>query len=192
MTQHDATVLRCSGLCAVVLLVVLTAALQAPTVSHMRRGVEERGPIAAWLITSRGQFREPGAARAWTVDTFLETLQEETGWAPARTTYARWESGAARPEPENLERVVRFYAARGIPGPGALPEPASEQADLIAAIKAQTAAMVALVEELKLSRQAQVSATDVAFQALGALGRSPDPRETRLDTEPEAHAGTGR
>lgn len=159
----------------------------------MRRGTEERGPIAAWLITSRGQFREPGASRAWTVDTFLETLRRETGWSPARTTYARWESGAARPEPENLARVVAFYEARGIPGPDAVTnEPANEQADLIAAIKAQTEAMVALVEELRLSRQAQVTATDVAFQALGALGRSPDPRETPLGTEPEAHAGTGR
>lgn len=103
----------------------------------MRRGIEERGPIAAWLITSRAQFREPGAKRSWTVEQFLATLQEEVGWAPTRTTYARWESGAARPDPENLRRVEEFYAARGIEPhdvPVASPVASDTQAGLAALI----------------------------------------------------------
>lgn len=120
----------------------------------MKRAIDERGPIAAWLIRCRAQFREPNAERTWTVATFLAAA--DTGWAPTRTTYARWESGATRPEPENLRRVEAFYAGRGIDGPaGPLAATgATEPADaLIAAISAQTAAITALVAELQRERE---------------------------------------
>lgn len=113
----------------------------------MKRSIDERGPIAAWLIRSRAQFREPNAQRTWTVDDFLAALKADMGWAPVRTTYARWESGATRPEPENLRRVEAFYAARGV-GPEVPPAPTGDTetpADLIAALNAQTMAIKDLV-----------------------------------------------
>lgn len=134
----------------------------------MRRSVDERGPIAAWLIRARARFHEPGSARSWTADQFLAALRDETGWAPTRTTYARWESGAVRPDQENLDRVVAFYAARGIPGPDA-PEP-------VAAPQDDLAAVIAAIDRLTAAVQAQTDANTAATAALAegllrALGR---------------------
>jgi hypothetical protein len=123
----------------------------------MRKGIDERGPIAAWLIRSRALFREPGAAKSWTADEFLSALQAESGWAPTRTTYARWESGAVRPEEPNLDRVVGFYAARGVPGPDVPPAPAAPP-DL-------ATVLMALVKELEESRLERV-ATDARLRAV--------------------------
>lgn len=62
--------------------------------------------------------------------------------------------------------------------------------DLAAAIREQADAIRDLVEELRQSRLAQVSATTVAFEALGALGVRRGPEGTQDDTEREAPAGT--
>jgi transcriptional regulator with XRE-family HTH domain len=118
----------------------------------MRKGIEERGPIAAWLITSRAQFREPGAKRTWTVEQFLAKLEAEVGWAPTRTTYARWESGSARPDPENMRRVQEFYAARGI-SPYDEPVVSPAASDTQAGLASLSEAVMALVEELRVDRQ---------------------------------------
>jgi transcriptional regulator with XRE-family HTH domain len=114
----------------------------------MKRAIDERGPIAAWLIRSRAQFREPNAERTWTVTDFLKALKAETGWAPTRTTYARWESGATRPEPENLRRVESFYVARGIAGLSASVGATESDDPLIIALTRQTEAIEALVARL--------------------------------------------
>lgn len=145
----------------------------------MRRGIDERGPIAAWLIRSRAQFTEPGASRAWTVEDFLRTLHAETGWAPVRTTYARWESGAARPEPENIARVVAFYEARNVAGPEA---PVEEPEPSLAA------ALTALVVELRESREAR-EATEARLRAVEAELQSL--RERREDGAPSARSAPG-
>lgn len=151
----------------------------------MKRSIDERGPIAAWLIRSRAQFREPNAQRAWTVDDFLTALKADTGWAPVRTTYARWESGATRPEPENLRRVEAFYAARGI-GPEAPPEPAgaTESPETVAS------AIQALVVELRLWRtedRAKIAEIDATVKRLvgrtRAAPRTPKPRAPRAPRE---------
>lgn len=115
----------------------------------MKRAIDERGPIAAWLIRARAQFREPNAERTWTVADFLKELKADTGWAPTRTTYARWESGATRPEPENLRRVEAFYAKRGVAGLAA-PTGATETPDLAAAVSALTDELAAM----RLEREA--------------------------------------
>lgn len=138
----------------------------------MRRGIDERGEIAAWLIRSRALFREPGAKRAWTVDQFLDALKAETGWAPVRTTYARWESGAARPEPDNLQRVVDFYAARDVAGPEGpkveLPPVTAGIPELVAALAAQTTAINALVA--RLGSLADGSIASAVRQAVAEAG----------------------
>ena len=128
----------------------------------MRKGIEERGPIAAWLITSRGSFREPGADRSWTVEQFLTTLKAETGWAPTRTTYARWESGAVRPDTDNLQRVQAFYASRGIePHDQPAPQPPAAPSTELALASAITL----LVDELRETRKER----DEIRERLGAV-----------------------
>lgn len=112
----------------------------------MKRGIEERGPIAAWLIRARGSFRKPDAKRTWTVDDFLGELEAAVNWSPVRTTYARWESGATRPDDANLQRVIDFYAARGVPGPDPIP-------DLATALLALAQSNGALAHELAETRR---------------------------------------
>jgi hypothetical protein len=141
----------------------------------MKKGIEERGPIAAWLITSRGSMRDPGAARGWTVDRLLKALQTETGWAPVRTTYARWESGAARPEPENIARVEAFYSAHGIAGPNVKPvsEPAPDLATSLLAL-AHELAETRLERETLKAQVEEMSATlrVLAERVLGEQGNA--------------------
>jgi transcriptional regulator with XRE-family HTH domain len=158
----------------------------------MRRGIDERGPIAAWLIRSRARFSEPGATRQWTVDQFLAALKAESGYAPTRTTYARWESGAVRPEPENLQRVVDFYTARGVSGPDEPPQATETGDPVAAALLAQTEAINALVAELRLSRLAQVEETAAVLRAIGVLGAGQVPPGTPGAGAPVAPTGTPR
>lgn len=140
----------------------------------MRRGIDERGPIAAWLIRSRALFRDPGAVRPWTVEAFLATLEAETGWAPVRTTYARWESGAARPEAENLQRVVDFYAARGVGGPDSPKVEAPVIDPIVAAIDRLTAAVEAQGRQQQEGMLSLASVLGEVMHALGGLpGRTP-------------------
>jgi len=162
----------------------------------MKRGVDERGPIAAWLIRSREAFRAPGADRSWTVDDFLAALASENGKAPARTTYARWESGAARPQPSSLRPIVAFYAARGIAGPDAAPASETPASDPVAAaIDRQTAVLaqlVAMLTEWRADARGQASATADALGliagSLGAFGPSAaaaeQPRAAQASSRP--------
>lgn len=69
-----------------------------------RKTLQERGPVAAWLIESR-------KARGWTAERFLEELTKATGYAPTRPNYARWESGAAHPSEDSMARLTAFWQA---------------------------------------------------------------------------------
>jgi hypothetical protein len=120
-----------------------------------KRGLEERGPIGGWLVQSRGRFHTPEGER-WTADDFLSELRGESGWAPVRTTYARWESGAARPSDSNLATVVAFYAKRGVPGPfDAAPRDPDPDSDLArrAVVAAERQAEAAMMQAQLMARQ---------------------------------------
>jgi hypothetical protein len=79
-------------------------------------------------------------------------------------------------------------------GPFPEPEPthAIGQPDLIAALRAQTAAITALVEELQLSRVSQATIAEETMKALAAVAAGRAPRETPGAAEPAASAGTAR
>lgn len=104
-----------------------------------RKTLLERGPVAAWLIESR-------RARGWTAEHFLEEMAKATGYAPTRPNYARWESGAAHPSDESMARLTAFWKAE----PNE--EPVSAEDPVVAAMDRQTAAIAALVGELRLWR----------------------------------------
>jgi hypothetical protein len=80
----------------------------------------------------------------------LEALASETGWAPHRPNYSRYESGKSTPQPDTLAKFVAFWQTRGEPGPDLTPpEPVLSDNDrLIAALAAQTDAIRELVARL--------------------------------------------
>jgi len=149
------------------------------------------GPLGVWAYNTRD-------ALDLSVEAVVAALP--THYHPA--TLRKVEGGSAQPGSRMWRELGNFYVRvaeeRQVPidtQPRLRPEPttATETPDpLVAAIMAQTEAINALVRELALSRAAQVEATEVAFRALGALVAPPDPPGTPHETEPEAHAGTGR
>jgi hypothetical protein len=152
----------------------------------MKRGIDERGPIAAWLIRSREAFRVPGADRSWTVDDFLTALAAESGKAPARTTYARWESGAARPEPTSLNPIIAFYAARGIAGPGQAPVTATPVPDMATSL----AALAAELREWRTADRDRIAGLETLVGSLAAqLQRAEEQLERLAPSAPLPPAG---
>lgn len=150
----------------------------------MKRGIDERGPIAAWLIRSRALFRVLDADHTWTADEFLAALARETGHAPARTTYARWESGAARPEGSSLAPIIAFYAGRGVAGPEATAK-AAEPTLAIALM-----ALARELEEWRLERQSMRDEIDELKATVAAhdlrLRPAPSADGTEAQAEPDA------
>ncbi len=115
-------------------------------------------------------------------------LSAETGKAPARTTYARWESGASRPEPTSLRPIIAFYEARGLAGPGQQQPAAPEQAapDLPSAIMALVSELAAAREE-RAAMRAEMDALKALVGVLaGERLSSPAPAAQA------AHAAPGR
>jgi hypothetical protein len=148
----------------------------------MKRGIDERGPIAAWLIRARAGFSDPEADHTWTADEFLVALKAEATKAPARTTYARWESGAARPSDRSLAPIIAFYAERKVAGPEARPTvaPAPDLATALSALAKSNEALVAELTAWRTERQALVTrVTDLEAlvreqgASLDALGTAP-------------------
>ena len=145
--------------------------------------------VKQWLRANRGDETQEDLAA---------DITRVTGWRITRDRYSKYE-GKLPIGRTVLAHFVDYWATRGRPGPfDAAPEPttATETPDptqaLIAALTAQTEAITALVAELRLSRVAQVEATTVAFEALGALGVRQAPPGTQSDSVPERRAGTGR
>lgn len=97
--------------------------------------------IGDWLTANRGETTQAD---------FLEDLRRVTGWAPHRPNYSRYENGRSEPEPETLERFVRYWAAKGRPGPDFTPpEPDPDYAALtLAAITRQADAMERLADRI--------------------------------------------
>jgi transcriptional regulator with XRE-family HTH domain len=91
-------------------------------------------PVAEWLRTTRERH-------GLTQERFLEALASETGWAPHRPNYSRYESGKSTPQPDTLAKFVAFWQTRGEPV-------LSDNDRLIAALAAQTDAIRELVARL--------------------------------------------
>lgn len=94
--------------------------------------------IGDWLTANRGETTQAD---------FLEDLRRVTGWAPHRPNYSRYENAKSEPEPETLERFVRYWSAKGLPGPDFTPpDPQPDYAALtLAAITRQAEATEQLV-----------------------------------------------
>lgn len=142
------------------------------------RTPEQRGRYGRWLVAAR-------EARGWDTAQKARDALAAAGIRIGTSAYAEYESGSKVPSRNHLPKLVEFW--------GPVPDDdAARDSDLVAAINAQTAAITALVEELRLSRGSQVKATEVAFQALGALGAAQGRSGTPDGSEPQARAGTGR
>jgi hypothetical protein len=149
-------------------------------------------PIGEWLRETRLRQITPGKRKPWSQDYLLERMQEEVGWSSHRPNYSKYETGKSKPEPDTLDKFIAFWTARGEPGPDLSPKRVQEPpADpLAAAIRAQTEAITALVEELRLARLQQVEVSEVALRAIGALGAGRDLPRTPDGAEHEAAQGT--
>jgi len=129
----------------------------------------QRGPYGRWLVAAR-------EARGYTTAAEARRALDAAGIRIAHSTYAEYEAGTKVPSKNHLPLLERFWGpSDAYETPGATETPDA----LVAALTAQTEAIAALVEELRLSRLAQVTATEVAFQALGALGQGQDRAGTR-------------
>lgn len=109
-------------------------------------------PIANWLRTSRlGQAMPNGDP--WTYSHLFDRMREDIAWAPPHPNYSKYENGKATPNRETLEKLVRFWAARGVDGPDMTPvaPPPTEQESLASAIRDLTL-------ELRLMRESQPAA----------------------------------
>lgn len=133
----------------------------------MSRRVKQWNPnTAAWLVSSRGSR---------TQDQVIADLSER-GVAITRSWLSRIENG----EPFGAELLAVFedyYQSRPLPYEPPISErPAEPTAALIAALRDQTEAIRALVEELRVHSERQVGATEglatVAGRMVAALEQS--------------------
>jgi hypothetical protein len=132
----------------------------------------------------------PDNGRPWTQDYFLAEIKRETGWAPAYANYNKLEQGKSQPRPETLDRLVAYWASKGVPRPALTPpEPAlsleeravvaaERQADALERISVLLAGMVTRGPQADPQADellARVTA-DVMTSAEAMLSRVPAPR----------------
>ena len=131
----------------------------------MARTPAQRGKVGNWLVESR-------LARGWdTQEKARAEVARLTGWTIPQSVYAEWESGRRLPSEANLDKLRSFY--------GDAPEATETPDSLIAALQEQTAAITALVDEMRLARQevdprAVAAIWELATQS-GYLPREDDP-----------------
>ncbi len=131
---------------------------------------EERGPFAAWAVEVRN-----------TLDLTAEWVAAETGYndASVRKMEGGLVSRPMRRKVMSLYQRVADEKGMHIPPPPTEAAPASD-ADLAAAIRAQTAAMTELVAELSAAREAQQGRDEGLAVALSDLASTLE----RLQLEP--------
>lgn len=110
-----------------------------------RTPIQERSPIARWLIGARGSL-------GLTAEDFLRALAESGAKAPHRSNYAGWESGRVTPEDSSLRPIVAFYAERGVDGPEPTPPTPEPVPDLASALLALARSNDAMAQELAALR----------------------------------------
>jgi hypothetical protein len=128
----------------------------------------ERGRWGTWL-------RQERLRRDLSPEQVREMLAKR-GYRVGQSTYAEWESGYKKqPAREAQPHLIALWGSE--PAPEV--EPASD-ADLAAAIRAQTAAMTELVAELSAAREAQQGRDEGLAVALSDLASTLE----RLQLEP--------
>lgn len=118
----------------------------------------------------------------------FELVYAGLGISPkSRAVYLAIDMGDRQPTATEAEYLASVF---GWPSE---PTEATESGDpLVAALTRQSAAIEALVEELRLARAGQVVANDVLLQAIAAAVGGPAPQGTSAGSGHEAPAGTGR
>lgn len=133
--------------------------------------IDDRPAISQWLI--RARMTQGGD---YTVERFLADLEAESGGAPNRATYARWESGAVTPKDTSLVPVFAFWSARGIAAPGPSGEPGAlslEERQLAVQIRLADAAEEAnRIARAQLEIMRLLLPTEKSDEALAAIGRA--------------------
>ena len=157
-----------------------------------RKTDAERGRFGAWAYSTRD-------ALGLSPEQVMSMLP--THYHPA--TLRKIEGGSTPIPPRRIWRELdNLYATladeRHVPidaQPSIAPQPTgtTDSADpLVSALLRQTEAIEALVAELRLSRAEQIESTDALLRAMAAVVGGPAPGGTSADSEPAAHAGTGR
>lgn len=132
-------------------------------------------PIALWIIDGRKEHVPP--MKPGDVARVLDVTE---------ATVRAWETARAGqttrlPSPDNLDAMARLF---GRPAPGREPEPAADQAAIVAAIDRLTAAVERQTEQLGGGMEALGAALGVVLHRLGGLPaqtpREPDEPQSTL------------
>lgn len=137
---------------------------------------EERGPIGNWA-------REQRLSRDWTPEELVERLAR-VGPRLKASSYRGIESGARRASDAvriALERVFDSQAPKERP---------ADLTTLVEALAAQTASITALVEELRLDREARKGIEQGAERAVARLAALQPPEESPAPSPPRPPRGT--
>lgn len=106
---------------------------------------EQRGRYGRWL-------RKERLSRGWSPEQVRERVQG-LGYRVGPSSYAEWESGRKRPSKDAVPYFVELYRSEPEPEETpAGPVPTGENAALIAALEAQTAAITRLAEAIEEDR----------------------------------------
>lgn len=129
--------------------------------------VQRARVIGSWLRENRGEPKRGGMSQ----DELLDDIRRVTGWAPHRPNYSKYENGRAEPEPETLDKLVAYWASRGLPGPDFTPPAPTAAFDdlMLAAVTRQADATKDLVDEIRLLRSALAGQADATADGLGAI-----------------------
>jgi hypothetical protein len=120
----------------------------------------------------------------------FELVYERIGWSPkSRTAYGAIDMGLRAPKPDEATVLAAEF---GWPPDPVDAEPTDDVPALVAAIRAQTDAITALVGRLDVLTEGQATAAGEMMRALGILGGRPGPQGTPPEGEREARGGTGR
>lgn len=129
--------------------------------------IEHKPPFARWLVAQRKARPGSGKDGVMTTAELREAIRVSRGFGMGHSTYAQMESGAREPTEEQYRHLTGFFGSEPEPDPE--PEhPASDIADLAAAVREQTAAMRDLVDEMKATRDAQPDIAEVIARAVSA------------------------
>jgi hypothetical protein len=117
----------------------------------------ERGPIGAWAYRERRR-------KGWTVEEAVLQLEAKTGARLKAVSLRGIEAGPKPPSSEVRHALEEIYGSRAPD-----PQPITTLADLVVALAAQTAALNALVEELRAGRSTQPDESAVGAMAEALL-----------------------
>lgn len=140
----------------------------------MRKAIEDKPPLAAWATLARDEAQ-------MSVEEVVDAL-EARGHSVKAATIRGIEGGSKGASARLRKLMAEIY---GTKPPGVALEATETPADLVAALMAQTKAISALVEELRLARGLVDPARVAAVEALARDSSYP-----LRDADPTDPAGT--